>query len=243
MSSIFAGLDGVAEKEQAVHADSKHVKKSPASTNPPPLKRQRVATPTPVVRKPKLPKGRKFPPGHGDRPVKTKKSAPRLSIPSRDPNYRVLLAYGRNALLGPLLASKGYPLTVKTLKQIPFEELAFLVSEIDEVLDGELKSDTMDDMMKSVLQSVEFAVASRSRVQLQGTTDACFSDPKWRNLFERAKIKAGFGVRKINPAMELLLLTATTAKSIHEKNSHTSIFNPVDFDAPAQPSEHKSAAD
>jgi hypothetical protein len=138
--------------------------------------------------------------------------------PNDDPNYRALLAYGRDKDLGPALARQGYKLTPAVLMNVPARVRKALLDQIDDVLDGQMQGDTSTAFLKQGLKAVEYLVASKTPLQIGGTTEECFNDAHWRRLLARSKIKLGIGISKMNPRTELILCTAQIAARVHQKN-------------------------
>jgi len=158
-----------------------------------------------------------------------------------DPNYRLLCAYGRSALIGPKLKKAHINCDPKALRRLPRQKLPLLLDEVEEVLEGELSGELADAVLKQGLVCLENLVATRSKYQISGTTEACFANDRWCFLLERAKLRAGIGLQRLDPMTELALLTAQTAAITHAKNTMFAAqpSQAMNLDAPAPASEEE----
>jgi hypothetical protein len=213
MSSVFAVSDGVAAVEGRRQEEKKKPKeakkRAPAKAKaaPAPKRQRRAAAPKKAAAMMPPPPPRKaLVAQHSGQP------------PNDDPNYRALLAYGRDKDLAPVLKGQGYKLTPAVLMSIPPQVRAQLLQQIDDVLDGQMQGDTSTAFLKQGLKAVEYFVSSRTPCKIAGTTEECFADAHWRKLLARSKIKLGVGIGKMNPRTELLLCTAQIAARVHQKN-------------------------
>lgn len=191
-------------------------KKEPASPTtvappaPPPRKKRRLAAPR-VERQAPAPEPADGPPLR------------------EDPCYRLLCAYGKSDLLAPKLKKAGVPCEPRALRRVARARLPSLLEEAEEALDDCAVEELSNLALKQGLTCLERVVASRTRYQLEGMTEACFANERWLFLLERAKLKAGIGLAKMDPLTELALITAQTAALTHAKNVAPSL----NLEAPA----------
>lgn len=199
---------------------------------PPPAKRRRTAGPSQASLARRL----------GAAPAAAAAEDPVLRD---DPNYRLLCAYGRSALIGPKLKKAHINCDPKALRRLPRQKLPLLLDEVEEVLEGEMSGELADAVLKQGLVCLENLVANRSRYQISGTTEACFANDRWCFLLERAKLRAGIGLQRLDPMTELALLTAQTAAITHAKNTmfaaQPSQTTNLDAPAPAPEEEKKKS--
>lgn len=220
MTDPFANLEPSVEQQPLPVAVA-------APVIPPPAKRRRTANPSQASLAKRL--------GGG---AATSVEDPVLRD---DPNYKLLVAYGRSALIGPKLKKAHINCDPKALRRLPKQKLPLLLDEVEEVLEGELSGELADAVLKQGLVCLENLVANRSKYQIAGTTEACFANDRWCFLLERAKLRAGIGLQRLDPMTELALLTAQTAAITHAKNTMLCTTGAkVNLDAPAPvPEEEK----
>lgn len=216
----FANLEPPDQKQQQQQLVAAAA--AAAADKPPPKKRQRTAAPRPP-RPPRPP------------PVSAAAAAALSGPPLReDPIYQLLAAYSRSPLIAPKLRQAGISCDAKVLRRLPRARLPLLLDEVEEVLEGDLASDLTDTAIQQGLACLENLIASRSRFKINGTVEKCFEHERWLFLFERAKLRAGIGMQKLDPLTELTLLTAQIAAITHAQN--TSLLPPatgLDLNAPA----------
>eukprot|EP00808_Paulinella_micropora_P014313 g31186.t1 len=112
--------------------------------------------------------------------------------------------------------------------------LPTILEEAEEAL-GDSAVDQMSNVaLKQGLTCLERLVASRTRYQISGMTDECFANERWFFLLERAKLKAGIGMTRLDPVTELALITAQTVAIAHARNTSV-VLTAVDLDTPAPP--------
>lgn len=227
MSSVFAASDSVAQVENVKKAPKEVKKRAPAKAKaaPAPKRQRRAPAPKKAVAAAALPPPPRVAPQHSVQP------------PNDDPNYRALLAYGRDKDLAPVLTAQGYKLTPAVLMNVPAQIRAQLLQQIDDVLDGQMQGDTSTAFLKQGLKAVEYFVSSRTPCKIAGTTEECFADAHWRKLLARSKIKLGVGIGKMNPRTELILCTAQIAARVHQKNKvqlRVNLEEPVSIKQPAK---------
>ena len=218
MTDPFANLEPVEVKAEILPP--------PPAAAPPPAKRRRTAAPSQASLARRL----------GAAP-------PEDPVLRDDPNYRLLCAYGRSALIGPKLKKAHINCDPKALRRLPRQKLPLLLDEVEEVLEGEMSGELADAVLKQGLVCLENLVANRSKYQISGTTEACFANDRWCFLLERAKLRAGIGLQRLDPMTELALLTAQTAAITHAKNTmftaQPSQTTNLDAPAPAREEEKK----
>lgn len=217
----FANLEPPDQKQQQQQPQSTA---AAAAIKPPPKKRQRTSEP---------------------RPPRPPRAAPSLQPPllsaapqgplRDDPTYKLLAAYARSPLIAPKLRQAGISCDTKVLRRLPRARLPLLLDEVEEVLEGDLASDLTDAAIQQGLSCLENLIASRTRFKINGTVEKCFEHERWLFLFERAKLRAGIGMQKLDPLTELTLLTAQMAAITHAQNTAAAFSPPtqINLDAPA----------
>lgn len=156
------------------------------------------------------------------------------AVPLRDdPAYRLLCAYGKSELIAPKLKKAGVPCEPRALRKVARARLPVILEEAEEALDDSAVDQMSNVALKQGLTCLERLVSSRTRYQITGTTDECFANERWLFLLERAKLKAGIGMTRLDPVTELALITAQTAAIAHARNTSPVVAAPLDLDTPA----------
>jgi hypothetical protein len=240
---LFQGLD--IDQAQAQHAemktDEKHFqevqeqKKKPSRRRQPPAKKRNSTAPAPEDFEDQVPTR---PPPKKRRKTTTKaftqqaKEAKNSEDTRKDKTYQTLAAYGRSALLSPVLEQNGYSLSPHALRQIPSELLQPLLEEVEEVLDNHSTDDTSNFMIMNTMKHIEKIIAYKTAYKIQGTTDKCFTNSRWLFNLERAKLKLGIGISKLPLALEMTILTITIAAEQNSFNKISALKETLTEDAP-----------
>lgn len=203
LQAAAAATEGLPQHE-VQPAESKSVKEKPVAP-PRPAKRPKA---------PRIPK-----PPRQQPPAKKHKPNPSPKGPTRDnPHYKLLCAYGRNPVIGPMLRAHGHVLEPHTLRKVPADLLPMVVDEIEEVLDNAGDSDLANTGITQGMIFLEDLLTTRTKLRLKGTTDKLFADGHWVYLLERMKLRAGIGLSSMPPPVEFAMLTAKTALLVHTSN-------------------------
>jgi hypothetical protein len=105
-----------------------------------------------------------------------------------------------------------------------------LLDEVEEALEGDMSDGIANEAIRRGMKVLEDIVHARSKYKIAGTTDMCFDNERWLFLLERAKLRAGIGLQRLDPVTEMVLLTAQTAALTHLMNSNQPV---TKLDAPA----------
>jgi len=200
----------------------------PPQAGPPPLKKRKTALP----KQPKAPKQPKQPRQPRLLPAGLPPPLPSDDPLREDPTYRLLCAYGRSPLIAPKLKKAGLPVDSKALRRVPRELLPALLDEVEEALEGEVADGVANEAIRRGMKVLEEVIDARTKYKIAGTTDACFDNERWLFLLERAKLRAGIGLQRLDPLTEMALLTAQTAAMTHFMNSTSRPQTNLDAPAP-----------
>ncbi len=153
-------------------------------------------------------------------PTKRSKRAKDLDLKERDDedrkNIALLTAYGKNALLGPYLASDhGMKFDPPKLRKLSKEKLKEQIEDVETILSNKSTAAISDGAVRYSMYMLESIMEQRAELLVKGTTDKCFEDEHWKFLLERAKMKYGLGFGKIDPVAELSLVTFQTGYMMH----------------------------
>jgi len=185
-----------------------------------PAKKRKVAPPAPEAEE-------KYPPPPPPQPKekkaeKTHAKSPKehLDITKRMPEDRkaisLLSAYGSNEILGPFLTqTHSYDLKPARLRRLSGPKLQELLTDVEDTLANQGNSAASDAIVRQSLTAIENAVTLTGKVYVNGTTNRCFENDRWRFLLERVKTKYGLGFNNLDPVTELSLVTFHTASMIH----------------------------
>lgn len=143
-----------------------------------------------------------------------------------DPERRASLIlnlemYTSNEILGKHLRRAGFEKTEGELKKMTVTELEYELKRVEILLNNKNNSNVANGVLKGGIQMLENIVSSKTKLQIKGLADSCFSNENWLFLLEKVKMKYGlynFGVN-LDPAVELALITAQTAAMLHAHNS------------------------
>lgn len=148
------------------------------------------------------------------------KKAKKGRTPEESKCISLLTAYGKNEWLGPYLKdSHEFDLRPTTLRKMSLKKLEETVDDVELVLANKTNSAIGDGAVRAAMYQLEMLAADRTSFNPEGTTDKCFANDHWRFLLERAKLKYGFNISKMDPVLELSLITFQTAAMMHYSNA------------------------
>lgn len=242
--SPFTGLQEIIDRESGSLQRS-----SPSSSPslPVPPKPKRIRKPKPKALPPPPPdvdviepQPPEEPEEEEQRPAKRARTSRKkpVDLSTRDDEDRktiaLLTAYGANVILGPYLrdvhAIKLDPAKLRSMSKAKLEEL---LADVEDVLANKGNSAIADALVRQALSTLEALVEYRAGLLVKGTTDTCFENEHWRFLLERAKMKHGIGYGKLDPVIELSLITFQTGALVHAKRSMETC--KTDLEAPYVP--------
>ena len=131
----------------------------------------------------------------------------------------LLSAYNQNRILGNYLRNQQKfdldPVKLRKMRLVDLEELEEMV---ETVLKNQSHGAFTDSVVAMIMEGLEETTSRHSPYSIQGTTAACFENDHWLFLLERVKVKYNIGMRNLDPATELALVTFQTAALVHNKN-------------------------
>ena len=244
---LFDDLDAAAAQQQPTPVEDVPVVKAKTGKKRGSYKKREKKKPPPVVQEESFSEFLDAPePIAAKRPPKKRKltKAPKASKKDleeqeafteirKNPTYKLLAAYGRSAVISPVLQAQGYDLTPVSLRKISPSLYPQFLDEVEEILEHQGTTALGNAATAQVLEYMEKEISKRTRYKIDGTTAKCFENQQWVFLLERAKLRMGIGVDKMPPQVEFALITAQIAFFQHEKNKLKFAVPATDLEAEA----------